>query len=109
MKNIFWKYFISVTCFFLTIVGQVFAAPEDFDPSVTDSLKDVQIGGDLNLDAGDLQSALSDVAEVASGEGVGLTGPNAEDLDLPKENLGELSKELIERIRCRRYCQFFKI
>jgi hypothetical protein len=96
MKINFLKYFFIVVWFFLIAGNTIFAAPEDFDPSVTDSLRDVQIGldGDLGLDAGDLQNALDDVAEVSSQDGIGLTGPDGEKLDLPKENLGELSKQL---------------
>ncbi|GEM_PF-3309620 len=96
MKLSCWKYFFAVFGFLLATGSQAFAAPEDFDPSVTDSLKDVQIGldGDLGLDAGDLQSALSDVADVSSEAVRGLAGPDGEQLELPKENLGELSKEL---------------
>jgi hypothetical protein len=96
MKMNFLKYFLSVVWFFLIAGNQIFAAPEDFDQSVTDSLRDVQIGldGDLGLDAGDLQNALADVAEISSQDGIGLTGPDGEKLDLPKEDLGELSKQL---------------
>ncbi len=95
MKIDFWKHFAVVIFFFLAAEAYAIAAPEDFDPSVTDSLKDVQIGlgKDLSLNAGELRSALNDVAKVSSDEGRGLNGAGT-DLEQLKKDLGGLSKEL---------------
>ena len=95
-KSNFFKIFIVIVWIAFLTNSLALAAPEDFDQSVTDSLRDVQIGldGSLDLDTGDLQSALEDVAEVSSDEGRGLEAPSDEKLELPSEDLGDLSKGL---------------